>query len=134
MGLKFISTGKALGGSWIDISRTKVYLATEIKNALISLKLRLANMNRKIPYSPAGLNMIKAAIERVLRVAQGLGALREDYVDSEGNLVKGFEVSMPNFEDISDADKSARILRNVTVTAYLSGAISKITLDLVITL
>lgn len=43
-------------------------------------------------------------------------------------------MQMPNYDDISDSDKSARILRNVRVTAYLSGAISKITLDLVITL
>lgn len=129
-----ISTAKSLDGSWIDIPRTKTYLATEIRNALINLKLRLANMGQKIPYTPAGLQMIKATIERVCRVAQSLGALREDYVDADGNLVRGYEVQMPNYDDISDSDKSARILRNVRVTAYLSGAISKITLDLVITL
>lgn len=134
VGRAVISTAKSLDGSWIDIPRTKAYLATEIRNALINLKLRLANMGSKIPYTPQGLNMIKATIEKVLRVAQGLGALREDYTDSEGNLVRGYEVQMPNYEDISDSDKSARILKNVKVTAYLSGAISKITLDLIITL
>ncbi len=134
IGKAVISTAKSLDGSWIDIPRTKAYLATEIRNALINLKLRLANMGSKIPYTPQGLNMIKATIEKVLRVAQGLGALREDYTDSEGNLVRGYEVQMPNYEDISDSDKASRILRNVRVIAYLSGAISKITLDLVITL
>lgn len=129
-----ISTAKSLDGSWIDIPRTKVYLATEIRNALINLKLKLANMGSKIPYTPQGLNMVKAAIEKVLRVSQNLGALREDYVDADGNLVRGYEVQMPNFDDISDSDKASRVLRNVRVIAYLSGAISKITLDLVITL
>lgn len=134
VGKAVISTAKSLDGSWIDIPRTKMYLATEIRNALINLKLRLANMGSKIPYTPQGLNMVKAAIEKVLRVAQSLGALREDYTDADGNLVRGFEVQMPKFEDISDSDKASRILRNVRVTAYLSGAISKIVLDLVITL
>jgi|Deesub1362B_J571_1020462.scaffolds.fasta_scaffold00499_21 hypothetical protein len=134
VGRAVISTAKSLDGSWIDIPRTKAYLATEIRNALINLKLRLANIGSKIPYTPQGLNMIKATIEKVLRVAQGLGVLREDYTDSEGNLVRGYEVQMPNYEDISDSDKASRILRNVRVVAYLSGAISKIQLDLVITL
>ena len=134
IGKAVISSAKSLDGSWIDIPRTKAYLATEIRNALISLKLKLANMGSKIPYTPQGLNMIKAAIEKVLRVAQAQGALRKDYVDADGNLVRGYEVIMPDYESISDSDKSARILRNVRVTAFLSGAISKIVLDLVITL
>ncbi len=134
IGKAVISTAKSLDGSWIDIPRTKMYLATEIRNALINLKLRLANMGSKIPYTVQGLNMIKATIEKTLRVAQSLGALREDYVDADGNLVRGYEVIMPNYDDISDSDKASRILRNVRVIAYLSGAISKITLDLVITL
>ena len=134
IGKAVISTAKSLDGSWIDIPRTKMYLATEIRNALINLKLRLANMGSKIPYTVQGLNMIKATIEKTLRVAQSLGALREDYVDADGNLVRGYEVIMPNYDDISDSDKASRILRNVRVIAYLRGAISKITLDLVITL
>ncbi len=134
VGKPVISSAKTLDGGWIDIPRTKIYLANEIKNALVNLKLKLANMNQKIPYTPAGIQMIKATIENVLRVAQRLGAIREDYTDENGNLVKGFEVAVPDYDSISDADKAARILRNVRVTAYLSGAISKIVLDLVITL
>jgi len=129
-----ISGAKSLTGSFIDIPRTKIYLAKEIKNALVNLKFRLANMGRKIPYSPAGVDMIKATIERVCRAAQTLGALRADYVDGNGNLVKGFLVSVPSYDSIPDSDKSNRVLNNVSVTAYLSGSISKITLDLVITL
>ncbi len=129
-----ISGAKVLTGSFVDVPRTKIYIANEIQTALVNLKLKLAGMGKKIPYSPAGLGMIKAAIERVLRVAQDLGALREDYIDENGNLVRGYVVQMPSWDSISDADKSSRILRNVSVTAYLRGAISKIQLDLVITL
>ena len=43
-------------------------------------------------------------------------------------------VEVPAYDEISAADKTARLLQNVTVTAYLSGAISRITLDLVVTL
>ena len=129
-----ISGAKVLTGSFVDIPRTKIYLATEIKNALVNLKLRLANMGRKIPYTPQGLEMIKSVIESVLRRSQSLGALRPDYTDAEGNLVRGYEVQMPAWESISDSDKASRVLRNVTIIAYLSGAVSKIQLDLVITL
>jgi len=130
-----LSSGMALKtGTWIDVFRTKQYLSDLIRNELINLKLRLANMNQKIPYTPMGLKMVQGTIERSCRLAQAAGALREDYVDSNGDLVRGYSVVMPNYDDISQSDKSARLLQGITVTAYLSGAVSKITLDLVITL
>ena len=38
IGKAVISSAKSLDGLWIDIPRTKMYLATEIKNALINFK------------------------------------------------------------------------------------------------
>lgn len=130
-----LSSGMALkSGTWLDIMRTKQYLSDSIENDLISLKLRLANSNQKIPYTVMGLKQVSGTIERSCRVAQKAGALREDYVDTGGDLVKGYLVEVPAYDDISAADKTARLLQNITVTAYLSGAISTITLDLVVTL
>lgn len=129
-----LSSGKSLKpGSWIDVMRTKQYLADSIRNELLNLKLRLANSNQKIPYSPAGLKMVQSTIEYSCRLAQKAGALREDYVEN-GAVVKGYTVAMPAWADISGSDKTARLLQNITVTAYLSGAVSKISMDLVITL
>ena len=130
-----LSSGMSLAsGTWLDIMRTKQYLSDSIKNDLISLKLRLAASNQKIPYTPAGLKQVEGTMERSCRLAQKAGALREDYVNDSGDVVKGYVVEVPAYDDISAADKTARLLDDITVTAYLSGAISTITLDLVVTL
>lgn len=129
-----LSGSLILTGSFVDVPRTKIYLYSEIKAALTNLKLRLANKGEKIPYSPAGIGMIKAKIEEVLRRAQRDGALRENYTDDNGDLVKGFTVSVPSYDSISDSDKSNRVLKNVVVIAYISGAIESVELDLVVTL
>lgn len=125
-----LSSGMALAlGTWLDIMRTKQYLSDSVKNDLISLKLRLAASNQKIPYTPAGVKQVTGSIERSCRIAQKVGALREDYVNDSGDVVKGYVVSVPAFEDISAADKAARLLDDITVIVYLSGAVSTITLD-----
>lgn len=130
-----LSSGMALkSGTWLDIFRTKQYLKDLIFSELVNLKLKLANMNQKIPYDVMGLKMVQGTLERCCRLAQAAGALRADYVNSNGDLVKGYSVFVPAYEDISDSDKAARLLQNVTVTSYLAGAVSKITLDLVVTL
>lgn len=129
-----LSGGKASDGTWLDVSRTKQYLVDLIKTDLVNLKLKRAQAGQKIPYTPAGLGLIESTIISSCRKAQEEGALREDYIDENGNLVKGYQVHVPDYDSISDADKANRVLQGVTVTAYLSGQIEAITLDLVITL
>ena len=129
-----LSNARTLNGGRVYISRTKTYLADEIKTELVNLKLRLNNMGKGIPFTPAGLEVVKSTIERRLRVDQKLGVLKPDWVDSEGDLHRGFEVTMPAYDDISDADKANGILRNVRITAYLMNYVEKIELELVITL
>lgn len=130
-----LSSGMALkAGTWIDVQRTKQYLSDLIRNELINLKLNLANRNQKIPYTPKGLGMVESTIRKACKLAQTQGALREDTIKSDETPDPGYTVSMPLFENISGSDKSARLLQGITVTTYLSGAMSKITLDLVITL
>jgi len=129
-----LSGGKALDGSWLDVSRTKQYLVDLIETDLVNLKLRKAGAGQKIPFTPAGLKLIESTLIASCKRAQEAGALREDYVDENGNLVRGYEVVVPSYDSISDTDKANRTLSGVTVTAYLSGGISVISLDLVISL
>lgn len=129
-----LSNARAMRGSRVYISRSKVYLAEVIRTDLVNLKLRLNNMGQGIPYTPAGLQVIKSRIEGTLRVQQKLGVLKPDWTDSDGNLHPGFEVWMPAYEDIPDSDKANGILSNVSVTAYLTNYVEKIELDLVIAL
>ncbi|RLI77975.1 hypothetical protein DRP05_08635 [Archaeoglobales archaeon] len=129
-----LSDGKMLDGGWIDVSRCKVYLTTELKTDLVNLLVRTAAAGSRIPYEPQGLATIKARIEQTLRSIQALGAIRQDYVDSNGNLVRGFEVIVPSYESIPESDKNARILKNVHVTAYFLPPVGKIEMDLVLTI
>jgi hypothetical protein len=130
-----LSAGRGLAsGTWTDIARTKQYLQTEIETALINLKLKLAASNQKIPYTSSGIKMIGGSIEKILRQGQTDGAVREDYVDTSGVLVSGYIVAMPDYEDISSSDLTARLLQGISITAYLAGSISTINMTLVITL
>ena len=129
-----LSNARVLSGGRVYISRSKVYLAEVIRTDLINLKFRLNNMGQGIPYTPAGLQVIKSRIEGALRAQQKLGVLKPDWTDSEGNLHPGFEVWMPAYEDIPDSDKANGILSNVRITAYLMNYVEKIELELVITL
>ena len=122
-----LSSGRALkAGTWLDIPRTKQYLEDAIQDAWVSAKLNLANSNKKVPYTQAGINLVETIIRRPLKRAQKAGALREDSYDSMGNKVSGFVISMPLIEEIPAAYKTARQLPDVTITAYLSGAIESL--------
>ena len=119
-----LSSGRALkAGTWLDIPRTKQYLTDAVQDAWVSAKLQIANSNQKIPYTTAGLTKVESIIRKPLKRAQKSGALREDSYNSEGVLLPGFVISMPLIEDIPAAYKTARQLPDVTITAYLSGAI-----------
>jgi len=129
-----LSNARTLDGGRVYISRSTIYLAEVIKTELVNLKLKLNNMGKAIPFTPSGLQVVKSTIEKVLRVQQSLGVLKPDWTDADGNLHRGFEVTVPAYEDISDADKANGVLKNVSVTAYLMNYVEKIELDLVITL
>lgn len=122
-----LSSGRALkAGTWLDIPRTKQYLKDAIQDAWVTAKLQLANSNKKVPYTQAGLNLVETIIRKPLKRAQKAGALREDSYDSMSEKVPGFVISMPLIEDIPGAYKTARQLPDVSITAYLSGAIETI--------
>lgn len=119
-----LSSGRALkAGTWLDIPRTKQYLTDAVEDAWVSAKLQIANSNQKIPYTTTGLTRVESIIRKPLKRAQKSGALREDAYDAAGVLMPGFVISMPLIEDIPASYKTARQLPDVTITAYLSGAI-----------
>jgi len=122
-----LSSGRALkAGSWIDIPRTKQYLKNSILDEWASAKLRIANSGNKIPYTQAGINLVETILTKPMKRAQALGALREDSFNSLGTRVPGYIISMPLIENIPDSYKTARQLPDVTITAYLSGAVETI--------
>ena len=119
-----LSSARGLAaGTWTDVARTKQYLRNGAEDEWVSDKLRIANSNQKIPYTTAGLTMVESILRKPLKRAQKEGALREDDYSVDGVLMPGFIISMPLIGDISAADKTARQLPGIEITAYLSGAI-----------
>ena len=121
-----LSSARALkAGTWIDVPRTKQYLKDAVIDAWVSAKLQISNSGGKIPYTAAGLQQVKNIITTPLMRAQTAGALRETTYTESGES-PGFIVDMPNIDDIPAAYKAARQLPDVTITAYLSGAVETI--------
>jgi hypothetical protein len=115
---------------FIDVTRTSQWLKQNIVDDLAVLRLN----SNKIPYSPRGLEVIRGSLIKTCERGVFEGALREDYVDDNGDLVKGYVVTLPTWESIPSGDKSNRVLNNVNVTAYLAGDIHSISLDLTISM
>jgi len=113
-----ISNALTLSGSpkFIDVQRTKYYAVTAIQDSVATLRLRMT----KLPYTPAGLDYVRGAIAQALEGMVRAGALHT------------YTVSMPAFEDILDADKTNRILKNVNINAVLAGDIQTFDLNLTV--
>lgn len=90
---------------WIDITRTKQYLARVIPENVAGLRQKA----EKIPYTDLGLEMVKAAIAAPL----------ENLVRQ--NALAAYQIEIPALADIPPADKEARILQGVEIQATLAG-------------
>jgi len=104
------SNGKTtLGGDYkyIDITRTQYYAMSRIKNSLIAFRLNMA----KIPYTNAGIESVKTAIESPLETMKRAGAISE------------YSIVVPDIDDIAVEDKADRILSGVTVNCTIPGDI-----------
>ena len=116
-GVNRISNALTLSGSpkFIDIVRTKYYAVTAIQDSVASLRLRMT----KLPYTPAGLDYVREPSLRPSRAwsGPGLALLRHQPAA---------------FEEIADADKANRVLKNVNIMAVLAGDIQTFDLNLTI--
>lgn len=110
-GIAITRPGKSFGGEWIDVVIGLAWLQARLEERLFSL---LVN-NPKIPYTDEGVALVVAEVEAQLREAQNRGV-----------LAPGWAVTAGAVADADDADKAARILRDVEFTAVLAGAIHTI--------
>jgi len=109
---------------YVDIVRSQYYLEELIIDRLSDL---IAGTH--IQYTPSGIALVRSTVEAACQDAVNVGALREPYLVNN-MLTKGYDVEVPAYSTISAADKTARILRNVFVTARLPGHIQEIRLNL----
>ena len=92
------------GTDWITVN-----VQAEVYDALIN--------QDKIPFTKAGLDVIRNKILAVLNRAVSNGILKEDPAPS---------VAVPEINDISNTDKATRFLDNITFSGFYKGAIHKV--------
>lgn len=111
-GIDLTDSGRAGSGRPFDITHGADNQKANVETAVL---LVFAN-NGKVPFNNKGRNMIKAAIEGVL------------VADQTAQFIEpGWFVDVPTIASISTADKAARLLKNITYSAVLTGAIESAT-------
>lgn len=108
--------GMLAAGDFIDVVHGRDWLETRMEERIFA---RLANLD-KVPMTDAGIAIIEAEVRAQLLEAVGVGFLASDPAP---------EVSVPKASSISNADKAARLLRNVRFTATVAGSIHKVTIS-----
>lgn len=104
--------GFAASGRFLDITRGVDWMKSEVELAVFNLILN----NEKIPYTRAGIEMVKGAILGAL-----LRAARYGVITAESIVV-----NTPDLSEISVGDRANRLLPDVTFSATLQGAIHKV--------
>jgi hypothetical protein len=110
--------GKLFGGKWIDDLILEDWFKSRLEEGIAALKIRLSNINKKIPYTNLGLRMIETEIRSVYKRGVGIGHFEPDTL----------EVATPDISAVSDADILARQC-TIPVTCAKTGGIRKITLN-----
>lgn len=118
-GLALTDSGRAGSGRPFDLTHGADQLKADIETSVLQM---FANAP-KVPFNNKGRAMVRAAISGPLAAAQAAGFVEP-----------GWFVEIPEIADISDADKAARILRNCTFSAVLTGAIESAVLAGTLTL
>lgn len=102
-------------GEYADVTRGIDWLRARLEERLFQLLVS----NEKVPFTDAGIDLVRAQVEAVLQLGIANGFLAADPTPV---------VSFPLASDVSTADKAARSLPGGTFSATLAGAIHQITL------
>lgn len=116
--------GKMVNGEWIDVVRFRDWLENYIQTSVTTLMIN----RKKVPYTDGGIALIVNNLTSCLLEGQRVGGIAPDEVDSEGNNVKGFEITYPRSVEVSFQDKAERVL-NLSFSARLAGAIHLTNID-----
>lgn len=111
--------GKTVSGEWIDVIRFRDWLLNDMQKRIYNMFI----VNKKVPYTSAGITLIENQMLASLNQGQANGGIAGTEFDEDGNEIPGFTTSVPKASSVSDADKTARILKNCKFTARLAGAI-----------
>lgn len=122
-GVDVVRDGKTTSGEWIDVVRSRDFLAARLREAICNM---LINKD-KIPYTNSGISTVYGVIRTVLN--------RYVTTENQPNILSDdnpYELNVVRSEDISFADKAERKL-SISGTAFLAGAIQLVELNLNLT-
>lgn len=109
-----LTTQSAGNPKFIDITRTKYYMAAALQNAIASYRIA----TEKIPFTAAGLKYIEGELKAALENIRTLGAISE------------YSITMPLIGDIDPDDIQDRKLSGVYIWAKLAGDMQEFDLNL----
>ncbi len=115
-GLNLTQTGQMSSAEWIDVIRGRDWLVARLRERIANLLFNAP----KIPYTDPGIGMIEGEV-----IAQLEEGISQGYLAADPAPV----VTVPAVADVSTADKTARVLRDVLFEATLQGAIHKVVIN-----
>lgn len=115
-GLGWFEDGKVSSGSYADIVRGSIWLEKTMEEDIFAFMKRKADLNQKIPYTDAGVQMVVSVMEKRLDIA-----IQNDFISS-------YKIFPPLVENISTQDKTNRILPDIPFEARLAGAFQNVTI------
>ncbi|PKG31536.1 hypothetical protein, partial [Methanoregula sp.] len=101
---------------FIDITRTKYYIALILQNAIASYRIA----TEKIPYTAAGLKFIEGELKGAMESVKALGAISD------------YSITMPLIDDIDPTDIQNRKLSGVRLWGKLAGDMQEFDMDLML--
>lgn len=112
-GVNITADGKVSGNEWIDTIRGRDWLEARMAERIFGT---LANA-AKVPFTDKGIGVIEADVRAQLREGVAVGLLSDNPMPT---------VTVPKAADSSATDKANRILRGLTFSATLAGAIHEV--------
>lgn len=117
--------GNMLAGEWIDVIRFRDW----IKNEMQIRVFNVIKVNRKVPFTDAGIAMIEGQMIATLKKGQEVGGIADTEYDAEGNATPGYTVTVPRALDLTEAERKSRKLTGCKYTARLAGAIHAVEIE-----
>lgn len=123
-GVNITSRGVATSGEYIDIVQATHFIKARMTEAVF----RLLATQPKVPYTDAGIAMVVAEVDNVLKQAFRQGIIAEE------NGEPLYTITVPKRAEIPANTRAQRILPDVEWTATIAGAVEKVEIRGVLTI
>lgn len=117
--------GTTLSGEWIDVIRFRDWLKTEMQTSVFNV----LKLNRKVPFTDAGIGLIEGAMQAVLSKGQAVGGIVQTTYDADDNEIPGYTVTVPKAGDLTEVERKSRKLTGCKYSAKLAGAIHAVEIE-----